>query len=105
MKFKIAGIIILSLVLSACGRGGLDSFEAPANVSAEQIFEHACTKCHGSDGGGMLFGMMFKLDIEGKTPQDLANTILTGREGMPAFVNLSEPQRLALATYIKSLKR
>jgi mono/diheme cytochrome c family protein len=97
-------IIGASLLLSACGKGGISDFSAPENIAVAELFEKGCVRCHGSDGGGMLFGLMFALEPQGKSATELATTILSGREKMPAFAALSEKQRMALANHILVLR-
>lgn len=97
--------ISILLLLSACGRGGFDDFKAPESMEIAQVFNSACTECHGSDGGGMLFGFFFALEPQGKTKEELAAKILSGGEGMPAFLNLTENQRLRLAEYVFEIRQ
>jgi len=100
--------IILSfffiVLLSACGKGGISTFSAPESTDVKTVFANACAKCHGDNGGGQ-FGLFSTLNPEGKTEQILAETILSGREGMPAFIKLTEEQRLALAKYIIEIRQ
>ena len=94
----------LALLLTGCGRGGFDDYKAPESTGVAQIFDAACTECHGSKGEGMLFGFFFTLEPEGKTKQELSAKILSGGEGMPAFLNLTESQRLKLAEYVLEIR-
>lgn len=97
--------VLLSVsMLSGCGRGGLDTFSATETTSPKAIFDQACASCHGNDGSGQ-FWLLFKLEPAGKKPQELADTIYSGREGMPSFPMLTESQRLALADYILKLRK
>lgn len=105
MARKIITTLSVSLLLIGCGRGGFDDFTAPESTSVSQIFENACSECHGDNGDGMLFGLFFKLEPAGKTTEELAAKILSGGEGMPAFLNLSKNQRLELAEYILEFHR
>ena len=98
-------IMGLSVMLSACGKGGVSDFSAPQNMPVEEVFANGCARCHGSDGGGMLLGLMYTLEPQGKTPTELATTILSGKEKMPAFANLSDKQRMELANYILQLRK
>lgn len=100
-------IAAVSLLLAGCGGGkaGFHDFSAAPDVPVQQVYSDGCAQCHGNDGGGKFFGLMFKLEPEGKSTQELANTILSGRARMPAFPNLSEQQRMALAEYIQQLRQ
>ena len=99
-------LFISSLVLlTACGRGGFDDYQAPASTDTAEIFAAACAQCHGSDGAGMLFGLMFTLEPVGKSVDELSAKILSGGEGMPAFINLTDQQRQDLAGYILTLRQ
>jgi mono/diheme cytochrome c family protein len=105
-KIHLLLIAGASAILAACsGKAGFNDFGAAENTPVAQVFEDGCSKCHGSDGGGMLFGMMFKLDPAGKPATELAMTILTGREKMPSFPKLTEKQRLELANHILELRK
>jgi len=104
MTRNIITTLSVFLLLSGCGRGGFDDFQAPETASVSQIFKTACSECHGSNGEGMLFGLFFKLEPAGKTTEELAAKILSGGEGMPAFLNLSETQRFKLAEYIQEIR-
>lgn len=103
--YPVAFILAMSVLLTACGRGGIDDYKAPESSTAEQIFAETCSNCHGNDGSDKLFGMMFALNPGDKSIEELSKTILTGRNGMPAFANLSSSQRMALASYIKELRK
>ncbi len=98
-------ILATSILLSACGKGGVSDFAAPENTPVAELFEKGCAKCHGSDGGGMLFGLMFTLAPQEQSAEQLASTILSGREKMPAFAALSQKQRLELANHILKIRQ
>ncbi len=105
MMIKTLLAISFLLLLTACGRDGFDDFKAPESMQSAQIFDSACAQCHGSDGGGMLFGLFYSLEPEGKTKEELAAKILSGGGGMPAFLNLTENQRLKLADYVFEIRQ
>ena len=100
-----ASIISAGLLTGCGGKGGISDFSAPENTPVEQVFKDGCVRCHGSDGGGMLFGLMYSLEPAGKPAAALAATILAGREKMPAFAALTEKQRMELAEYILELRK
>lgn len=102
---KIILTVSILIFLTACGRGGFDDYEAPESVDIAQIFDSACAECHGGDGAGMLFGFFFSLEPTGKSTEELAAKILSGGEGMPAFLNLTETQRFKLAEYILEIRK
>lgn len=101
---KTLAIAAAGILLSACGAGGVNDFKAAQGDAAPEMFAAGCANCHGSDGSGK-FGFMFKLEPAGKSVEELATTILTGREGMPAFPNLNEAQRKALAEHIIAIRK
>jgi mono/diheme cytochrome c family protein len=98
-------IIGASILLSACGKGGINDFSAPENTPVAQVFAEGCARCHGSDGSGMMMGLMFTLEPGEKSATELATTILSGRNKMPAFAALSEKQRMELAEYILAIRQ
>jgi len=100
-------VIPAALLLTACGGGdgGVSEFSAPENTPVAKVFESGCAKCHGSDGGGKMAGMMYKMEPGGRTAEELSALILSGQKGMPAFPKLSEAQRLALAKHVIKLRK
>jgi len=98
-------LLSASIFLSACGKGGISDYSVPENTPVAQVFKDGCVRCHGSDGGGMMFGLMFALEPQGKSANELATTILSGREKMPAFAALTQKQRMELAEYILELRK
>jgi mono/diheme cytochrome c family protein len=103
MWFRVALVTSMVLALTACGKGGVNDFKAAEATPVAELFEQGCAKCHGSDAGGK-FGFLFKIDVTGKTQEQLAQTILSGREGMPSFPNLTPVQREALVAHIVQLR-
>lgn len=99
-RWMIAATAAAALTLTACG--GQEDYSPEAGTEPAKMFEQACAHCHGSEGGGK-FG--FLLSLEGThTPEDvIADIIKNGNGIMPAFPNLSDEQRQALARYTSEL--
>jgi mono/diheme cytochrome c family protein len=93
-------ITALSLLLGGCG--GASDFKPTAGMSAVDIYASACEVCHGANGAGK-FGFLFKIAGSESDLEEMANAIQQGGTIMPSYPNLSEPERLMMAAYIKSL--
>lgn len=83
-------------------------------VDAKSLFNQSCAKCHGSDGRAHT--LMGEIGIapnfterkwqEGVTDLRLRNSIMYGREGMPAFRSkLSAKQIKALIAYVRAFDK
>lgn len=103
MPLKTLLLSAATLLLTACGSGGINDFSSPDSTPIAELFADGCAKCHGTDGGGK-FGLVYALNPVGKNAPMLAETIREGRGGMPAFPQLSETQRLLLAEHVLSLR-
>jgi mono/diheme cytochrome c family protein len=80
------------------------------HTSAEELargktlYETNCAECHGEEGSAIA-----KVDLSNqqfmakRTEQDLFNAVTQGATGMPAFSQLTEDERWALAAYVRSL--
>jgi mono/diheme cytochrome c family protein len=97
---KITLFSLFAAILAGCG--GKDDYTPSAGVNAPAIFAEACQSCHGGAGEGK-FGFLFSLAGTESTPEKIARHIAEGGPVMPAFPNLSQEQRMALAAYVKSL--
>jgi mono/diheme cytochrome c family protein len=93
----IAGIAIL---LGGCG--GPSDFTPTADMTAADIYGSACQVCHGENGAGK-FGFLFKIQGSESSLEQMAAALKDGGKLMPSFPNLSDEQRVMMATYIKSL--
>jgi mono/diheme cytochrome c family protein len=73
-------------------------------AQGKTLYETSCAECHGDDGSAVA-----KVDLSDqqfmakRTEQDLFNAVTKGATGMPAFDQLTENERWALAAYVRSL--
>lgn len=73
-------------------------------AQGKELYEANCAGCHGEDGSAIA-----KVDLSDqqfmakRTEQDLFNAMAKGATGMPAFDQLTEDERWALAAYVRSL--
>ncbi|HEV2707571.1 MAG TPA: cytochrome c [Pyrinomonadaceae bacterium] len=90
-------------------RGG-----SPTASDAKSLFNQRCAKCHGADGRAHT--VMGEIGIapnfterrwqEGVSDRRLTNSIMYGREGMPAFRSkLSQKQIKALVAYVRAFDK
>ena len=119
MKRSILALAI-PLVLAAGGyrliTADAVAAESAAHPSGEKVYLDNCAACHQPDGKGLAgaFPPLAKSDwIAGKTPAEVATTVLKGLEGevvvngvtynslMPAQSHLSDADIAAAVTYIR----
>ena len=119
MKRSILALAI-PLVLAAGGyrliTADAVAAEGAAHPSGEKVYLDNCAACHQPDGKGLAgaFPPLAKSDwIAGKTPAEVATTVLKGLEGevvvngvtynslMPAQSHLSDADIAAAVTYIR----
>ncbi|HKL76834.1 MAG TPA: cytochrome c [Gammaproteobacteria bacterium] len=89
-----------SLLLAGCG--GEESYAPEAGTAPETMFEQACAHCHGDQGKGK-FGFLLALEDTQLDQSSIASMTEQGSRLMPAFPNLSDEQRQALAAYVREL--
>jgi mono/diheme cytochrome c family protein len=84
-----------------------DKMEQAAND-----FKANCTNCHAENGGGTALGNrlhvknLYSKEVQEKSTADLAETIRTGKENMPAFGDsLNADQIQGLIDYIRDRAR
>lgn len=97
---RLIAVSILATTLSGCG--GPSDFKPTEGMSAADIFNGACQACHGENGGGK-FGFLLKVAGTDTSMEEIASLLKDGGHIMPSFPNMSDEERLALATYIKAL--
>jgi mono/diheme cytochrome c family protein len=80
------------------------------HTSAEELsfgkalYEANCVECHGEDGSAIAkVNLSDQQFMAKRTEQDLFNAMTKGANGMPAFDQLTEDERWALAAYVRSL--
>jgi quinoprotein glucose dehydrogenase len=93
---------IYRLSLEAPGRGGGPGGGAPAAVVAkgQALYSHRCQSCHGPDLRGLgtlpsLVGVTTRLG-----PDTLREVITGGRQAMPPFRDIAEPDMNALIAFL-----
>ncbi len=77
------------------------SQETDLLAEGEQIFENVCIACH-QPGGAGIDGVYPALNanplIAGEDPTYFISTVLTGRGGMPAFLETYDDEQVAAVT-------
>jgi mono/diheme cytochrome c family protein len=91
---------LLTLLLTGCSE--TNEFTPTEGMSAADIFSSTCQSCHGEKGAGK-FGFILAIAGSDDSLQEIAAKIHEGGSIMPAFPNISDSDRLAIATYIKGL--
>ncbi len=94
---KIWMVIPVVVLLSGCG--GNNEYAPATGASAVQIYAEACAGCHGAQGEGK-FGVLLKLAGTSNTAAELGAKIRGGGPVMPAFVNISETDAVAVGSHI-----
>jgi len=104
----LVAIIAVALVVEL-SRGGQEPIapptaapEAPAGPGAQLFAQNGCGGCHTLAAAGSSGTVGPNLDQTQLSREQIAATIANGRGAMPAFPQLSDEQRDALATYILS---
>ncbi len=99
--YKLLASAGLAVLLTGCG--GSNDYTPAAGADAATIFAGACASCHG-DGGGGKFGFLLKVAGTDEPTEEIAAHIAGGGPVMPAFPNIAESDRMALAAYLKTAK-
>lgn len=96
MRTIVALLVLLALVLAACGG------PAPDATGAE-IFSQVCARCHGAELQGRVGPALGAGSHAAEQPDEyLLTTITRGRGGMPSFSRtLSETQIEAVVGYLR----
>lgn len=77
----------------------------PADMLGTTIYERKCMSCHGTDGRLSLSGAK-DLSSTSKSPEELKEVIINGKNSMPAFKDiLSDEEIDAVNGYIATLKK
>ncbi|MEG3641129.1 c-type cytochrome [Magnetococcus sp. PR-3] len=99
-RIQWIGLAAAGILLSGCG--GNNDYTPAAGSSPDTIFAEACASCHGDKGAGKL-GFLLKVAGSDAEPAAIAGHIQSGGPVMPAFPNINEADRVAIAAYLKSL--
>ncbi len=83
---------------------------APNAESAADLFKKNCAMCHAADGSGTALGKRLHTpdlrskDVHEKTSAELAQSIIAGKNNMPAFgTKLGREEIQSLVEYIRLL--
>ncbi|ABK43611.1 cytochrome c, class I [Magnetococcus marinus MC-1] len=97
---KWMGVLAACVLLSGCG--GSNDYSPAAGTSPDKIYAEACAGCHGDKGAGKM-GFLLKVAGSDAEPAAMAAHIKEGGMVMPAFPNIGDADRMAIALYLKSL--
>lgn len=76
------------------------------DVEAAALYDQNCATCHGPGGTGIQGSGAPALAGAGLTPQAVADRVIEGSPGMPAYRSvLSDAEIAALSTYVSDLGR
>lgn len=106
-KILMAGGLSMALFLGACGNGGEDGADEPAeegsgasssDVDAEGIAQSSCASCHGSDFSGGAGPALAGLTL---SEDEFSEIVRNGQGQMPAFSEeqIDNEELSALHTY------
>ncbi len=79
----IIAVIMVGLILAACGGSDSSSGSAPAEIDAAKIYKATCVPCHGADRQGMpnLGSALTPETLSGSSDADVRDAIANGRPG------------------------
>jgi mono/diheme cytochrome c family protein len=96
---KILALPLLAAALTGCGS---NEYTPAITSSPEKIYIEACQSCHGERGEGK-FGVLLSIAGTDASIEKISTHIVEGGPVMPAFPNISQPQALLVAAWIKTL--
>lgn len=99
---KINTIIASAAALIALTGCGASDFDPAMTMTPAEMYASGCQSCHGPMGEGK-FGFLFKIADTEASISEISEKIHKGGHVMPGFPYIDAPQRLLLATYIKTL--
>ena len=101
MRGRLVAVAVL-LAFGGCGKGAAEE----RAVRGETVYVRDCARCHMVDGSGVpgVYPNLAKNPIVTlESPEPVIETVLEGREAMPAFGGTLPVQNLAeVMTYIRS---
>ncbi|NOU75991.1 c-type cytochrome [Paenibacillus sp. LMG 31458] len=104
MKLKLFSVIVLALVLSACGNKQNESQPAAVKVDVPKLYQNFCISCHGNQLQGGQGPNIQKVG-ERLDEAEIIKRIQKGGGGMPPFqVTMKEEELKALASWLAGLK-
>lgn len=96
---KLLTASITAIALTGCM--GPSDYDPALTSTPAEIYTDGCQSCHGKGGEGK-FGLILKLADTEASITEIAEKIEKGGHIMSSFPEIEAPQRLLLATYIKT---
>ncbi|QYZ65720.1 MAG: cytochrome C [Gammaproteobacteria bacterium (ex Lamellibrachia satsuma)] len=96
---KFLGTLTAAALLTGCGAS---EYSPSITTTPAEMFADGCQSCHGEKGTGK-FGLLLRLAGSDESIEHIAAKIEKGGMVMSSFPGINTAQRLALATYIKTL--
>ncbi|MEJ1379998.1 MAG: c-type cytochrome [Candidatus Sedimenticola sp. (ex Thyasira tokunagai)] len=96
---KLLTASITAIALTGCM--GPSDYDPALTSTPAEMYKDGCQSCHGEKGEGK-FGMILKIADTEASISDISNKIEKGGHVMSSFPKIEAPQRLLLATYIKT---
>jgi len=93
---RIFGLFFCTTLAACAGSSG---YQPALDASAKVVFDQACASCHGSSKK-LEAGTGFQIAAEHQSAAFIVAKIAKGGMTMPAFSNISEAHRTALADYL-----
>ena len=104
---------VAAVSAAGCARSSQASDQAP-RIDAGQLFEQACAKCHGADGGGGLptvangpkpVNFRDSAWQASRSDDEIASAIRDGRGAMPPFADVLKPDQIGeLMRHVRAMK-
>jgi cytochrome c6 len=99
----VGGLLFLSVVASM-------ALGAEDKDKAKTAYKTNCVSCHGSDGAGTALGKSMQAadlrsqQVQSKSDAELAQVITEGKNNMPAFKNMLNPEQVqGVVKYLREL--
>jgi cytochrome c551 len=92
---RLATLIIALAVMLLSGCTKTSEFSPKPEMSGKDIFNVTCIECHKPKGEHLMV-----LSAEMKDADRIANQVLTGQMGMPAYPNIQGESAKKLAEYV-----
>ncbi|RDH85576.1 MAG: cytochrome C [endosymbiont of Escarpia spicata] len=96
---KLLAPLAAAALLTGCGAS---EYSPSITTTPAEMFADGCQSCHGEKGTGK-FGLLLRIAGSDEPIEEILEKIEKGGTVMPSFPGINTAQRLALATYIKTL--
>ncbi|MBL3526288.1 MAG: cytochrome c [gamma proteobacterium endosymbiont of Lamellibrachia anaximandri] len=96
---KLLAPLAAATLLTGCGAS---EYSPSITTTPAEMFANGCQSCHGEKGTGK-FGLLLRLAGSEESIEHIASKIEKGGMVMSSFPGINAAQRLALATYVKTL--